>query len=1794
MILTVPNAVLRTCVGWGPVMALAILIWGHTPAAAAALLGDLDGDGQITVLDLTRLQNHLNGANPLQKLLQLQGDIDQDGLISDRDVSGIADIIMGLRLPQELPPPTILSTSPSFGEGNVSLNRETIIRFTQPLAPTNIVTADTLYAIFGGRRILSRVELASDLRSVSLFYLEPLPASARMRVLIDGDSLSGLLGMKVDVDGDGVPGGLSYLEFDTASISPVPGTAIIGTVFTSELVPDPSNLTNSVNVPLAGVTITVDGAEQTLRTVTDTNGNFTLSPCPAGRFFVHVDGRTVTNLAESIRYPDLAYYPFVGKAWEAVAGYTNNLAGGNGLIFLPLVRQGTLQPVSLVNETLITFPPSVVADNPALEGVSMSVPAGALYNDNGERGGRMGMAPVPPDRLPEPLPPGLDFPLVITVQTDGALNLSEPAPVCFPNLPDPNTGELLPPGAKTALWSFNHDVGRWEIQGSMTVTADGQYACSDPGVGIRQPGWHGIFPGTSGEGGENDGDRSNEPTPLDKGETPPGSPGGEACSEDRLADFPPVPGDPVHLFSGEFYHSEEDMRIKGVGPDFVWARRFQSLRVDASAPMLPFGPRWTHSYAIRLQFNHVPSCVGACGGLDATATATPAASGSSHLSFLCTTVANGLTSVSVIDGNGRRDEYFNGGDGVFRAKGLFRELRYEDPDTWSLVFEDKGKWIFSRAVGYQISRIEDRNGNSLDFIYESFDTTSQPQYRLAAIRDTLGRLITISYTPDNQISAVTDFTGRSVKYEYYPMSDPNGFDGLLKAVISPVVTDTVTGNDFRQGKRRTYTYFIGPKYRAGWVQLACDLRFNQLESFIGIATISDGRNNDPGDSRYQLGPYLRNYYSASGFSARSKFLRSPNVDFPQWIEVPYLRMVRQTWGGQDMYFTYEQFGVPATFDGKPVLATSGDLYVTTRDRNSNVKRYRYDQYNQIRMFNEYTGRPPATGPVWARTNRPTARLRSGDPADFGTRYSYNSQFQHALVERPNGNATQYFYQQGGGRSAGNLLAITNLPGAHMPAGDQTRLVRQFRYDTEFNPCCGFNFATNVIDARGYSVHNAYDTRGNLMNRVLQIPSIQHDYSYNECGQLTEHVHPGNGGGHRRVDRFEYYESGPQRGYLRHAIVDATGFALTNTFEHDARGNVTRWIDPKGHDTLYVVNQLDQVIREVSRDVTDGSGIRYQRDFYYDANDNVVLLDVQNLDENGAMLPNTHFTTTYEYDLLDYLTRKTEEVEQGRVIATEYAYDGNRNLTEVRKGEATAGRQPGNVIRYVYDERDLLFREIRAPGTPQQSTTQYDYDGNRNLVRVLEGLEETPHVTELTYDGYDRLVAVHDPIGNETLLSYDANGNTIRRRVNGELVDLPGAQDNDRLTDIRYEYDPMNRLVREDKEFFDTKAQTPIGTGLATTRVEYSGTSQIIRIVNANGHTNSIAYDTANRRRTFTDAAGNTITLDYDRNSNVATVSEVEKPDLDGPDERFTTRFLYDNLDRLTATIDNVNTTNRFGYDSRNNRTLHVNGRGNVVRYTYDGLSRRLDTIREMTDTGDGTGTVVDTIVTREDWDDSSRLIGQADDNGNTTAYTYDPLDRKIATTYADGTVHSAALDVHGNPVLTLDANGTYVTNRFDDLDRLVRRDVAVGPGVSDDTTFENYRYDGRSRLVWAEDDDSTVQLEYDSLSKVLRDIQNGTVVGSAYDAMGNMTKLFYPGGRIVTNTYDLRERLKTVSDVDGVIARYDYAGPWRVKQRDYGNGTRLTYEYDGGAGIGKEIRPPTTNCMREVIHILTPMTPWIA
>lgn len=475
--------------------ALAMAGMASPTQAAHGLLGDLDGDDVFTANDLAKLVGHSSGTAPLPANVQPYADLNKDGFINAADHAELVNLILETTQPEALPPATVAFVTPKNGEGDVAVTRETVVHFTMPLALGAALDTTQFHAKFGTRKILSRVDIASDRKKATLFYLEPLPSNARIEVTLDAPALQDLLGRGMDLDGDGTAGGAYQMSFNTLSITGLAGTGITGTVYAS------TPGAGGGDVPLANVTVTVDGAEETLRTTTDAQGRFTLTPCPAGSFFVHVDGRT----SPASTYPDGNYYPSVGKRWEAVAGRLDNLCGNSqdttrGTVYLPLIAAGSLQTVSATDTTPVELPAGALGAFPEMAGTRLLVPPNSLFADDGTRGGQVGVAPVAPDRLPSPLPPGLELPMVITIQTDGATNFDVPVPVQLPNLPDPVTGQKLPPGAKSALMSFNHDTGEWEVVGPMTVTEDGNFVKTDAGVGVRQPGWHGSGGGSGGGG----------------------------------------------------------------------------------------------------------------------------------------------------------------------------------------------------------------------------------------------------------------------------------------------------------------------------------------------------------------------------------------------------------------------------------------------------------------------------------------------------------------------------------------------------------------------------------------------------------------------------------------------------------------------------------------------------------------------------------------------------------------------------------------------------------------------------------------------------------------------------------------------------------------------------------------------------------------------------------------------------------------------------------------------------------------------------------------------------------------------------------------------------------------------------------------------------------------------------------------------------------------------------------------------------------------------------------------------
>ena len=1098
-------------------------------------------------------------------------------------------------------------------------------------------------------------------------------------------------------------------------------------------------------------------------------------------------------------------------------------------------------------------------------------------------------------------------------------------------------------------------------------------------------------------------------------------------------------------------------------------------------------------------------------------------------------------SLLLIDETGRGDRFYLQPSGKWIAAGIFNEIAYLQ-GHFVMTFPDASTWQFHdmshvSAPG-KIKCMTDRYGNTIGYEY---DQTG----RLIAMRDTLdspvnSRVVTIGYNAIGLIESVSDWTGRQVIYEYFNHGDANGASGDLKSVRTPIVTGTPNGNDFPTGKTTRYTYTTG----------FSDERLNH-----NLLTITDPNG--------QL--FMTNTYATT--------TNALDIDFD--------RVVRQVLGDPTDIIDY------VYLPENPSVANNFTIMrAVMNDRVGHVSEYGYDQHHRVTSSRDYTGSALADLPTTINpdSNLPTAPLRSYDPVYYEVTYLYNNDALPIQTTFQNGNQTLTTYDSLNVdvRSRGNVTAKTLVAGPL--GGDQQQITEIFEYDPAVNHQT--NYVTRHIDGRGNETLYNYDGVGNLISetnvRLGNHPNIITTYGYNAFGQKITMVYPDNGFGVQRVDSYDYYGAvdGVQSGYRKSAICGSGIFDQTTTYVYDALGRVTTIVDPNNNDSFTVYNALDQVVQSISGDITHtgnstitGNLTRQQVDTFYDQNDNIERVECLNINHDGNLDPVLQaLGTSYTYDILNNIIRVEKEVDVAQNIVTTFEYDGNRNVTLARSGVATNGTQPTNEVRTIYDERDLVFQVISGHGDVNQSTTQFDYDGNGNKISARQGIDgnpSRPNTTAYTYDGYDRLATETDPMGNVTALFYDQNSNVVTEMNKGELVDVLASAGNVRLTQVDYQYDDLDRLIVTEAHFFDPNTQIDIGDGRATTSYSYSDLSQPLVVIDDLSRQTSYEYDALGRVLRQTDGKGNLTDYGYDQKSNVTTVVVTDKSDLGLADDIFVTTYDYDGIDRLVRETDNDGNVSTMRHDSRNNVTVATDGLGNETGYTYDGANRLIATTYDMDNDGaDGDGT---DIISLRSYDDASRLTSQTDPAGNTTVYTYDALNRKTAILHADGTTTSYTYDLHDNMLTETAATGTVITRTYDNNNQCSDIIYIFGGKVASTTTFNQFSYDGLGRLISAGNDSSIVTRWYDShgnLTQENRDDYNHLNGISTVRIHHNSVRLGIttttPSGRISNQTFDDLNQLLTVADNDpvvGVMASYAYIGS-RVQRLALGNGTNTDYTYD--------------------------------
>jgi RHS repeat-associated protein len=454
--------------------------------------------------------------------------------------------------------------------------------------------------------------------------------------------------------------------------------------------------------PLLGVTVTLGSAVS----YTDGAGNFFLQNIPTGPQMLAIDGRTANSPGN--------FYPQVDVAVTVNPGASNPLGY---TLYLP--KLDIMHPINLPINSNGTTTQTVNATTPLIPDLTVTIPAGTkIIDPNGNPVSQITITPVPIDKSPMPLPPGVNVAQLFSIQPGGSVP-SQPLPICFPN----NTN--MPPGTTATIYYFDLVSGNWKSWGVGTVSADGRQICSNAGYGLPRFAWHFVSCGSSsGTGASGSG------------------------------------GEPVDIATGQFMVNKTDLVVPGLMPISLRRNYLSGNNADG-----PFGIGTVNPYAWYLTGDS-RSYLSLVTGDGRTANffntgAYPVGSPSS--TFLNTTEP--WLSGAVLTGffsNGwtltLKDGTTYGFNGYHSGDGNVTSITDRDGNHTTLTYQSS-----SGPTPGQITQITDTSGRSINLTYDANNHMIQAT-------DPIGRTVNYSYDSTGHLLTVTDSNGGVTTYGY----DSNG------------------------------------------------------------------------------------------------------------------------------------------------------------------------------------------------------------------------------------------------------------------------------------------------------------------------------------------------------------------------------------------------------------------------------------------------------------------------------------------------------------------------------------------------------------------------------------------------------------------------------------------------------------------------------------------------------------------------------------------------------------------------------------------------------------------------------------------------------------------------------------------------------------------------------------------------------------------------------------------------------------------------------------------------------------
>jgi RHS repeat-associated protein len=437
--------------------------------------------------------------------------------------------------------------------------------------------------------------------------------------------------------------------------------------------------------------------------------------------------------------------------------------------------------------------------------------------------------------------------------------------------------------------------------------------------------------------------------------------------------------------------------------------------------------------------------------------------------------------------------------------------------------------------------------------------------------------------------------------------------------------------------------------------------------------------------------------------------------------------------------------------------------------------------------------------------------------------------------------------------------------------------------------------------------------------------------------------------------------------------------------------------------------------------------------------------------------------------------------------TDYTYDSADRLASIKDAR-------GNTTSYEYNERGLLTKVTNADVLDsngkviEHSFKTFDYDSFGNLRFATDELK---HTWTTVFDNFRRLVDATDPRGRRTHCDYDLPGGICgcaHAEAKPTQITLPSGRA------IAITYDSEWQKTTETIGFGSPDAAT-------TNYIEYDAVGNLKIIQDPNKKLWKVDYDERNRKTHVTDPEGHTTEWTYDKASNIETIKR--------PGDVKPTVNQFDRMNRPHRITNPQGEVTVIDYDRGGNVQKLTDPRLKEYEYTYDFMDRK----QSMK--------YPDLSTEQFTWDQVGNLLTYTTRAGQVCTYSYDNRNRKIGSSWSDGTPSISRTYDAASRVKTMSSSVSALSYTYDEANELLSETQAVAGGGSAKQVSYTYTLDGlRDRLTYPSGYVVTND-EYTGRNQVKKIKVDGVQLASyGYDSNGNRTHRGVRNTGVVDNVFD--------------------------------------------------------------------------